>query len=450
MHGNHLLEIIPMTGLDRTLVYKVPGNLTESIKVGSLVKIPLMKRQVLGIVVSLSASETVPLEKLKYIFEVIHAWPVLTGDLLKLARWLQRYYATSLESVYEVMIPSAVRQRVAPKIQKWLRLGRGLSVEELAQLRKRAPKQALLYDFLENQTQPLLRSTVLARLKLSPGSCEGLIERGIVIESQLVSERTVYRDEFAHPEHAVLQKVELNAEQLAACQDIFASIEQQVFRTHLLHGVTGSGKTEVYLAAIQAVLAGGGGVIFLVPEVALTPQTVGRLRSRLEHAGYPVVVWHSHLSAGERFDAWAALAKGESRVVVGARSAIFAPVQDLRLIIVDEEHDPAYKQGESPRYHGRDVAVYRAMLCQAVCVLGSATPSLESLYNHQAKGYRLNTLTSRVDGRELPKVLIVDMKREKMTPQGLPTVSTLLAEKLRDRFEKREQAILFINRRGQR
>jgi primosomal protein N' (replication factor Y) len=150
--------------------------------------------------------------------------------------------------------------------------------------------------------------------------------------------------------------------------------------------VTGSGKTEVYLHAIDTALKAGGGVIFLVPEVALTPQTVARLRSRLEAIapGHRCVVWHSHLSEGERLDGWLALATGEARVVVGARSAVFAPVHDLRLIVVDEEHEPAYKQDETPRYHGRDVAVYRAKLNSAICLLGSATPSLESFANAQA------------------------------------------------------------------
>ncbi|GHB91015.1 hypothetical protein GCM10007047_02390 [Cerasicoccus arenae] len=189
-------------------------------------------------------------------------------------------------------------------------------------------------------------------------------------------------------------------------------------------------------------------MIFLVPEVALTPQTVGRLRARLERDGAKIVVWHSHLSVGERFDAWFELAKGAAQVVVGARSAIFAPVRNLRLVVVDEEHEPAYKQGETPRYHGRDVAVYRAMLARATCILGSATPSLESLYNVQQKRYQLNRLNKRVDDRQLPTVHIVDMRREKLRADGLSSISQTLAEKLVDRFEKREQAILFLNRRG--
>ena len=214
--------------------------------------------------------------------------------------------------------------------------------------------------------------------------------------------------------------------------------------------MTGSGKTEVYLRAMDAALRAGGGVIFLVPEVALTPQTVARLRGRLEAIapGHRCVVWHSHLSEGERLDGWLALATGESKVVVGARSAVFAPIQNLRLIVVDEEHEPAYKQDETPRYHGRDVAVMRAKLAGAVCVLGSATPSLESHTNAVAGKYRRLTLKNRVDGRKLPHFDIVDMRVEVTRQRGLTAISRRLAEAMQDRLARREQTILFINRRG--
>src|SRR5690606_28596931 len=206
----------------------------------------------------------------------------------------------------------------------------------------------------------------------------------------------------------------LNEEQRVAADALSAGAAAGGFGVTLLHGVTGSGKTEVYLHAINTALQAGGGVIFLVPEVALTPQTVARLRSRLEAIApsHRCVVWHSHLSEGERFDGWLALATGEARVVVGARSAIFAPVQDLRLIVVDEEHEPAYKQDETPRYHGRDVAVMRAKLNGATCLLGSATPSLESFANAEAGKYRLLQMPERIDSRQLPHIHIVDLRIE--------------------------------------
>jgi primosomal protein N' (replication factor Y) len=225
-------------------------------------------------------------------------------------------------------------------------------------------------------------------------------------------------------------------------------LSQRQFKTHLLHGVTGSGKTEVYISLIRQALQLGGSAIFLVPEVALTPQTVGRLRSRLADLGSQVVVWHSHLSAGERFDAWMAMALGQARVVVGARSAIFAPLPDVRLIVVDEEHEPSFKQSETPLYHGRDVAVMRAKLLNATCVLGSATPSLETWSNAQAGRYGLVTLSKRVDDRPMPAFRIIDMRREVLHAKGSPVLARELVDGLRERLERREQSILFLNRRG--
>jgi primosomal protein N' (replication factor Y) len=172
------------------------------------------------------------------------------------------------------------------------------------------------------------------------------------------------------------------------------------------------------------------------------------VRARLEARGVHTVVWHSHLSEGERYDAWKALASGEAHVVVGARSAVFAPVQNLKLMIVDEEHEPSYKQEDSPRYHGRDVAVYRALLNQSVCVLGSATPSLESLYNVERGKYAVDRILNRVDDRQLPKIHLVDMRREDLQGKGASPISRTLADMLVDRFEKKEQSILFLNRRG--
>jgi primosomal protein N' len=234
----------------------------------------------------------------------------------------------------------------------------------------------------------------------------------------------------------------LNGEQQKALDDINLDIESGEFKTRLLYGVTGSGKTEVYMRAMKSVLENGGSCVFLVPEIALTPQTVGRLRSRLGDCG--LVVWHSNLTDGQRLDAWRALARGEARVVVGARSCVFAPVKNLRLIIVDEEHDTAYKQDKNPRYNGRDIAVLRAKLCGCACVLGSATPALETLYNAKNGKYLLSEIRNRIDGRKLPSVFIADMKREKPGT----VLSRILCEKIAQRLDNMEQTILFLNRRG--
>ncbi|KAF0096045.1 MAG: primosomal protein N' (replication factor Y) (superfamily II helicase) [Puniceicoccaceae bacterium 5H] len=440
-----------LTRLDRELGYRLPEALAGQVQVGSLVKVPVVRRVELAVVTSLETDPSFPLERLKYVHSLEQPFPVLTLDLLKLAQWMERYYAADLNSIFETMIPSSVRRGMKVQQRKFVSLARQLEPDELAHLEKRAPRQAQLYTFLRDQLEqrPLPKALLIKRLKTNASTVDALVAKGVLSEEQQVVQREAYADELAGAERMRVANLVLNEEQQTAAEALVASIDQKKFIAHLLHGVTGSGKTEVYLHALRHVLQEGGGVIFLVPEVALTPQTVGRLRARLEAAsGEQAVVWHSLLSDGERYDAWHALSTGEARVVVGARSAIFAPIQDLRLIIVDEEHEPAYKQEETPRYHGRDVAVYRAMLNQATVVLGSATPALESLYNARQGKYQLNKLTQRVDNRQLPLVHVVDMRREQYKSKGPPLFSRLLADKLYDRLEKGEQSILFINRRG--
>jgi primosomal protein N' (replication factor Y) len=218
----------------------------------------------------------------------------------------------------------------------------------------------------------------------------------------------------------------------------------------LLHGVTGSGKTEIYLQALAHALEQGKGAIVLVPEIALTPQTVERFKARFSSGKVQtlVAVLHSHLSAGERHDEWHKIRQGRARIVIGARSAIFAPVDPLGLVIVDEEHEQTYKQEEAPRYHARDVAIVRARMENAVVVLGSATPSLESYYNCQSGKYTLLELPERVDDQKMPRVRVVDMRQAAHQEKGIPIFSPQLKEAIEQRLERKEQTILFLNRRG--
>ncbi|MFZ9682756.1 MAG: replication restart helicase PriA, partial [Cephaloticoccus sp.] len=445
-----IVGVHPLAGFDKLLHYRVPETMRADLQVGSLVRVPVLNQLRLGVVGEVGAPKDYPIDKLKSVAQVVHAFPALTPELLRLAQWMAVYYAASLDGIIETMIPAAVRSGAGIKEEKLLAAVRPAPADELAALRKRAPQQAKLYDFLAQQYRPQAKALVLRRLGVTAATATALVKRGLVQETLRRVVREAYADDWAGGELAAAKPPVLNPEQMAAAAAIEGNIVAGKFGVSLLHGVTGSGKTEVYLHAIDHALKTGGGVIFLVPEVALTPQTVARLRSRLEAIapGHKCVVWHSHLSEGERLDGWLALATGESRVVVGARSAVFAPVQDLRLIVVDEEHEPAYKQDETPRYHGRDVAVYRAKLNHAHCVLGSATPSLESFANVQAGKYQLLELTQRVDSRQLPHIDVVDMRIEIMRSRGLTTLSQRLVRAMQDRFEKREQTILFINRRG--
>ncbi len=445
-----IVGVHPLAGFDKLLHYRVPESLQGSVVVGSLVRIPVVNTLKLGIVGEIGPPLDFPVERLKLIAQLVYPFPALPSDLLGLARWMARYYACGLDLIIETMIPVAVRRGAGLKQEKQLALATRLSAEDLATLERRAPQQAKLYRFLEQQFRPQGKSLVLSRLGLSPAVAGALIRRGAAREESRRIERIAYADDHAAGELVAAQPHRLNPEQQAAVDALATSQRRDAFGVTLLHGVTGSGKTEVYLRAIDTALQSGGGVVFLVPEVALTPQTVARLRSRLEAIaqGQRCVVWHSHLSEGERLDGWLALATGEARVVVGARSAIFAPVQNIRLIVVDEEHEPAYKQDETPRYHGRDVAVMRAKLARAWCILGSATPSLESFTNVEAGKYQLLQLTQRVDDRKLPFIDVVDMRIEAMKQRTLPALSGRLVRAMQDRLERREQTILFINRRG--
>jgi primosomal protein N' (replication factor Y) (superfamily II helicase) len=444
-----IVEVVPLSGFDKALAYAVPSACQAGMQVGMLVRMPLRRRSELGVVIRFGTEQEVPPGKLKMLYEIVQDYPVMPPDLMGLFRWVQQYYSATPEAVLETMIPAAIRKGMKPKTRLYVSAGKAPAAEELSELEKRAPKQAELLRFIRQQLKPLARADVLKRMQLSTSACDALVKKGFLRETDTEEERVAYGDELGDFETVADAKRPTLTDEQAVCVDaIYGAIEKDAFSVRLLHGVTGSGKTEVYLNAIEKIVAEGGGVIFLVPEVALAPQTVGRVRGRLEARGVHTVVWHSHLSEGERYDAWKALASGEAHVVVGARSAVFAPVQNLKLIIVDEEHEPSYKQAESPRYNGRDVAVYRAFLNRAVCVLGSATPSLESLYNVEKGKYAVDRILKRVDNRQLPRIHVVDMCREGTPEKAASPISRMLVDKLIDRFEKKEQSILFLNRRG--
>jgi len=444
-------EIMPFDGGGRAYTYRVPEKFASKIALGVLVKIPLGARTNFGIVWK---TNVVPApewaKKVRDILELrCDGLPVLTPDELKLCEWISAYYAAPFNSVLLTILPAVIRRGVRPVVEKRVAFAREFSsAEELEKFRRRSKKRAELYDFLkENAPKSFPRAT----LPFSSSVVDALIFSGFAKEEILTKSRLAYDDDFeggARGKNVVSLPPELNEEQRAALDSICASLNEKKYKTHLLHGVTGSGKTEVYIGAIRRVLESGGSAIFLVPEVALTPQTVERLRSRLADCAGQIVVWHSNLSDGERYDAWTAVARGNARLLVGARSAIFAPMKNLRLVVVDEEHEPSFKQSETPFYHGRDVAVFRAKLCKAVCVLGSATPSLESFYNAKTGKYVLNRIEKRVDDRAFPPMKIVDMRREILHTTGQTTFSRPLVDALRARLERREQSILFLNRRG--
>ena len=438
-----IVEVQPLAGFDRLLTYEVSEKISSQLKVGCLVQIPLGRRRVLGVVFSLDSKETIDPEKLRFLGGLIQPEPVLSLDLIRLSKWICNYYSCSMESVLAAMIPAVVREGKKAKNEKWIQLHpQNKKGDDL----KSAPKQQELFYKLKEIGKPIRKTKLINELGFGLNTIKGLITKGLVHEVFEIVQREAYDDEL--DDDVVESKWELTPEQKEASCQLEDLLQKKKFGVQLLHGVTGSGKTEVYFEAMEVALDQGGGVLFLVPEVSLAPQTVARLRARFSKRNEKVEVWHSHLSGGERLDAWRNLTTGKSRIVVGARSAVFAPIPSLRLIVVDEEHELAYKQEDTPRYHGRDLAVYRAMLNEACCILGSATPSLETFRNVERNKYGLSQLSKRIDGRQLPLMHIVDMRLDARRGKGGSVLSQTLVESMRERFEKKEQTILFLNRRG--
>ena len=441
---NSYIQVQPLGGFDQPLTYLTDQKTRSSLKLGSLVSIPLGKRKVSGIVWSFENQNQPDKFKVRKILSIIQSTPVITSDLMHLASWISQYYACSKESCLEAMIPAPIRDGMQAKSRRLISLDK--SKADQVSISTRATSQLKVIKFLSEHKKPINVTELIKLTSASSATITSLVKKGIVVESKEIVERTAYDDEFLDSTAKVDHSIELTNEQIRAVNEINENLNEMAFKTRLLQGVTGSGKTEVYFEAMENALKQGGSVLFLVPEVTLAPQTVSRLR--MHFGSEKVVVWHSHLSAGERLDAWKNVITAKSRIVVGARSAIFAPLPKLRLIIVDEEHETAYKQEDTPRYHARDVAVLRAKNTNALCLLGSATPSLESINNVNRGKYSISQLSKRVDNRELPLIHLIDMRREAEKQRTLPILSQPLVEALRERCVNNEQSILFLNRRG--
>jgi primosomal protein N' (replication factor Y) (superfamily II helicase) len=443
--------------------YLIPAELAAQVEVGSRVQVPLGPRKVLGCVTALA--EESGQTRLKPILKVIGAQSLVTPKILKLARWLGEYYCCAPEVALKSVLPEAVRHEQAGWRERLY--VRALPVTgDPPNLPKR---QKELWRLLQERPELPLQE-LLEAAGTTAATVRRLEDKGLVSIAAQISERDPYAREHILPS----EPLPLNAAQARALAAVLAAMDGRndacsvmreeasnastatsritphASRTFLLHGVTGSGKTEVYLQAIAHALEQGKGAIVLVPEIALTPQTVERFKARFSSGRLQtlVAVLHSHLSSGERHDEWHKIRQGRARIVIGARSAIFAPVEPLGLIVVDEEHEHSYKQEESPRYHARDVAIVRGQMEGATVLLGSATPSLESYYNCQKGKYTLLELLERADDKKMPVVRIVDMRQTMRKGKGIPLFSPQLHEALAQRLERKEQSILFLNRRG--
>ncbi|MEY5013019.1 MAG: hypothetical protein RLY69_734, partial [Verrucomicrobiota bacterium] len=383
---------------------------------------------------------------LREVDALIDPEPLVTPVLLRMGEWIADYYGCGIETVIRSLLPEAVRsEENSAKTRRVAVLAKQPDAEAMEKLARRAPRQHVILSILNHAPEKRMAVTELG--DGANAALKALEKSGHV----RIENEEVRRDPEAEGLDEVVgsSPLALNEEQQSALNAIVQSLETETPAPILLLGVTGSGKTEVYLQAAQAVLDRGKTVLVLVPEISLTPQTVRRFKSRFAAMQDQVAVLHSHLSQGERFDEWHRIRKGKARIVIGARSAVFAPLPDLGLILVDEEHENTYKQESVPRYHGRDVAVLRASFEKCAIVLGSATPSLESWHNTQLKKYQLVRLDQRADGQSMPLVRVVDMRLEATKRKGGPAMlSDKLRSALEQRLEKGEQSILFLNRRG--
>ncbi|MDQ2868511.1 MAG: primosomal protein N' [Verrucomicrobiota bacterium] len=425
----------------RELDYAIPPTLAERVSVGARVRVPFRDRAALATVVALLEESSAT--GMREIEAVIGDGPTLSEPLLELARWISAYYCCPIETVMRSLLPQVIRRgEVSWKKQQFVQIAGPASADTI---RKRAPRQAELLDELAKESAPVLAAEILARLSLTASTLQSLAKRGLV----KLSEAAVARDPHAGEEFVPSPELTLNDEQRSAFARIVLAISApETAKPILLHGVTGSGKTEIYLQAIRETLLRDRTAIVLVPEISLTPQTVERFKSRFANSHDSVAVLHSHLSEGERHDEWHKVHSGRARIVIGARSAVFAPLKNLGLIVVDEEHETSYKQEEAPRYHARDVAVVRAKIEKCVVVLASATPSLESYHNALNGKYELATLTQRVDNNQMPLIRVVDLRQERRGEKAASILSEKLRTAIADRVGKREQTILFLNRRG--
>jgi primosomal protein N' (replication factor Y) (superfamily II helicase) len=446
-----LVDVALPVPLPRTFTYRLPGR--AAIEPGTRVRVTFSGRRLVGWVVGESAVTRDP-DRISDVEHVLDDVPSVPPDVLELCRWIGDYYITSLGLVLRGALPAALSQaaRTATpdRTRRVLRIARELPTLTLrADAFGRAQRQRECYELLETLGGQVDVQRLQDELGFSASVLRGLVDRGL---AEVARERDD-RDPFADHEPGPPARHAPTPAQAAALGALLDAARQGGGAPFLLHGVTGSGKTLVYIELLREVVQRQGrGAIVLVPEIALTPQTVARFRAEF---GDVVAVLHSALSDGERYDAWRALHEGTRRIAIGARSAIFAPVRELGAIIVDEEHESSYKQSEAPRYHAREVAVVRAGLAGAVCVLGSATPALESWHNAQRGKYRLLRLPERVEGRPLPPVEVIDLRQERAVEAASPVprpgpliLSDALVDAVNDRLLRREQCILLLNRRG--
>lgn len=492
---------IPSKSVDFTFDYIIPKRLQSMIQIGMRVIVPFGPRTIQGYVMKIThqPEANIDIKKLKEIKEIQDIKPELTEELIQLTEWYNNYFVTKRISMLEVMLPSAIKakytkvfsiedkdaipenlihkfdkeghyaykeaqhnddlsqivpllkqgtvsevtllsQNVKKKKQRAIRIVENFNYDSVLGSIEKSQKQYELYAYLLDEQHHTVLLKDLEAMGYSKSSVDTLVRKGFIEKYDAVVERDPFETRVFEQD----TKQQLTVDQKRAFEAISEKVNAHEQRTYLLHGVTGSGKTEVYLQTIEEVLNLDRQAMMLVPEIALTPQMVLRFKRRF---GDEVAVLHSGLSKGERYDEWQKIRDGKARVSVGARSSVFAPFKNLGMIIIDEEHESSYKQEDYPRYHARDIAQWRSQYHNCPLILGSATPSLESFARAEKGVYELLSLPNRVNQQAMPEVEIVDM-REELTSGNRSMFSNQLRDAIQQRLDHREQIVLFLNRRG--
>ena len=429
---NKIVQVAVPAPLYSCFDYLSPGNVdTNRLHPGCRVKVPFGHRSQIGVVLAQSTQTGVPAGKLKAVQTTIDAEPVLPSDVLKLLKWAASYYQYPIGEVVHTAMPSLLRQGKAASIKGQMLWQTGPGDIDPDDEFKRAPRQHQLYSFLQQHSEGVTDSELNTAFENWRAAMKMLVSKGLVVATE----------QPCLPEAVAIAEPgpELNAEQ----QSIVDAIQSQAagYQAHLVHGVTGSGKTEVYISLAEQVLAAGKQVLVLVPEISLTPQLTERFRTRL---GVRTAALHSALNDSQRLCAWSTAAHNQAQLVIGTRSAVFTPLPQLGLIVVDEEHDGSYKQQDGFRYNARDLALVRAQQAGVPVILGSATPALESLYNCYTGRYQLHILKQRARTSQTPRIELVDLCKQKLQ-EGL---SPQLLAAIDRHLHNQGQILLFLNRRG--
>lgn len=409
--------------VDKYFTYKVPVNLINKVKVGVRVIVPFAYSKLMGFVTKVNVENTSDYE-IKEILDVVDTEVILTDELLELGKYLKEKTLATLISCYQVMLPNgykASKKKINKKYETYITV----NIDKLKDIKLSDKQQDIINILLKN------KHVSYSYLKKINSSVDTLIKNEVLVKEKV----EVYR---LNNNYSLKEKYALTSDQ----EKVYKQVDLGKYQTYLLYGVTGSGKTEVYMELIEDVIKKGKEAIVLIPEISLTPQTVRRF---IERFGQVVAVLHSGLSDSEKYDEYRKIRKGEVKIVIGARSAIFAPLENIGIIVIDEEHSTSYKQENMPRYDAIDVAKKRGEYHNCPVILGSATPTLESFSRTLKNVYTLLKLEKRVNNRALPEVAIIDMMKAKKKTKFF---SETLYEKINSTLQKREQVILFLNKRG--